>query len=52
MTNIANFYKQSELSLAAYADLVTGISGQQFIDALKDGGNGMSATQASSFSDN
>lgn len=45
---IGTFFQQSELALAAYAmDLFPGITGQPFVDALKDAG--MSPTQAARF---
>ena len=49
MSAISEYYLQAELSLAAYSNLFTGITGQQYENALKDGGNGMSAAQAADF---
>lgn len=50
MNSIQNFYSQSELALAAYSYLYTGISGSDFIDSL--GAAGLSENQAISFAEN
>jgi pimeloyl-ACP methyl ester carboxylesterase len=49
MSMITESYKQAELALAAYSALTTGISGNDYTDALKDGGKGMASDQASAF---
>jgi trimeric autotransporter adhesin len=49
MSAIAEYYLQAELSLAAYSKLFVGIAGQQYKNALMDGGDGMSEAQASDF---
>jgi hypothetical protein len=45
----AELYTQAEFSFAAYSQLFKGISGTQYLSALQDGGNGMSAVQAGDF---
>ena len=49
MSAISEYYLQAELSLAAYSNLFTGITGQQYKNALIDGGDGMSDAQATAF---
>ncbi|MCB0065833.1 MAG: hypothetical protein KDD77_01710, partial [Caldilineaceae bacterium] len=49
MSMIADYFKQAELALAAYANLFSGIAGDEFRIALEDGGKGMSPTQAAFF---
>ncbi|MGV8894808.1 MAG: calcium-binding protein [Burkholderiaceae bacterium] len=49
MSTITEFYGQSELALAAYANLTTGVSGTAYTNALTDTAVGMSATQATTF---
>jgi len=52
MSTIADYFKQAELAFAAYANLFSGISGDDFKIALEDGGKGMSPAQAQRFSEN
>jgi hypothetical protein len=49
MNTISEFYNQSELALAAYANLSTGISGKLYTDALENNDQGMSNMQALRF---
>lgn len=49
MSAVSEYYLQAELSLAAYSNLFNGITGQQYENALKDAGKGMSAAQATDF---
>jgi Ca2+-binding RTX toxin-like protein len=51
MSTIAESYKQAELALAAYSNLVPGMTKDAYITALKDGGKGMSDVQARHFVD-
>lgn len=50
MSTITVFNEQSELALAAYAHLYSGISQSNFINALKD--TGMSDSQSNDFANN
>ena len=52
MTTIHEMHVQAELALAAYADLTSGISGQNYITALQQQGEGMSPAQAEQFASN
>ncbi|MBX3647518.1 MAG: hypothetical protein KDD77_01720 [Caldilineaceae bacterium] len=45
--NLATFYQQSELALAAYSQLSSGITGDSFVSALREAG--MSQSQAQRF---
>ncbi|GEM_PF-1736949 len=49
MTTVTDLFNQAELALAAYSILPTGITGQSYIDALKDNGRGMADEQATHF---
>ncbi|MGN2393271.1 hypothetical protein, partial [Pelomicrobium sp. G1] len=50
MNTIADYLKQAELALAAYAEnLYPGIPLDNFLTALESGGKGMSPTQAARF---
>lgn len=49
MSLVSDLYIQAELALASYSNLTAGISDNPYIDALKNGGDGMSDAQASDF---
>jgi len=49
MSTITEYYNQAELALAAYSNLVPGMTKDAYITALKDDGNGMSTVQAADF---
>ncbi|MHB9119270.1 MAG: hypothetical protein ACYC2R_13510, partial [Burkholderiales bacterium] len=49
MNTITEYYKQAELALAAYSNLVPSMTKDAYITALKDSGKGMSPLQASDF---
>ncbi|MDP1735625.1 MAG: hypothetical protein Q8L44_14795, partial [Sulfuritalea sp.] len=51
MSTIHEMHVQAELALAAYANLTFGISGQNYIAALQQQGEGMSPTQAAAFAE-
>ncbi|MDP3481581.1 MAG: hypothetical protein Q8R88_17595, partial [Desulfoprunum sp.] len=52
MSIITEYYTQAELALAAYSTLTTGMLKDDYINALKDNGKGMSENQASEFAAN
>jgi hypothetical protein len=52
VSDAINYFKATELSQAAYANLTSGISGANYIDALVDLDVGMSLTQAQGFAAN
>ena len=49
MSTIADYLSQAELALAAYSQLKAGISGTQYLSALRDSGRGLAFDQASTF---
>ena len=49
MNIINNYFEQSELALAAYSELYKGISSDEYIRSLQNGGKGMSQVQAEVF---
>ena len=49
MSTITEYYEQSELALAAYSTLYSGISGNAYTNALRDNDKAMSAAQAVAF---
>lgn len=49
MSTIMESYKQAELALAAYSNLMPGMTMDAYITALRDGGQGMTPTQAAAF---
>ena len=52
MSVIPTYYENSELSFAAYSSLYSGMSKNDYIEALKDINKGMSQSQAEQFVDN
>ena len=52
MSTVSTIYEQSEFALAAYAkNLFSGISGDSYLSALEDSGNGMSVKQSTKFAE-
>jgi len=49
MNSVSDIYTNAELSLAAYSNLTTGISGAVYTDALQNDGSGLSEKQANIF---
>lgn len=49
MSSVSQIFMQSQMALAAYSSLASGISGQAYIDSLVDQGRGMSDSQANQF---
>lgn len=49
MNNIATYFDQAELALAAYSNLTSGMTLDDYKAALMDSGKGMTATQAADF---
>ena len=49
MSLVLDSYVQAELALASYSNLTAGISGNDYTDALRDAGKGMSDAQATAF---
>ena len=52
MTMITEYYNNSELAMAAYADLSADMSYTAYVRALKRDGDGMSQSQAEQFAEN
>ena len=49
MSTISNYYKYAEFAFASYFNMIKGMVRQDYIDALIDGGDGMSQKQAETF---
>ncbi len=49
MSTISNYYKYAEFAFASYSNMIKGMIRPDYIDALIDGGDGMSQKQAETF---
>ena len=49
MNNISTYFEQAELALAAYSNFTPEMRPDEYVTALEDNGNGMTAVQATRF---
>lgn len=49
MNNISTYFEQAELALAAYSNFTPEMRPDEYVTALEDNGNGMTAAQATRF---
>jgi len=52
MSAITRYFEEAELALSSYSGLTSGMSTDDYVDALQKNGDGLSPTQATSFAEN